>query len=103
MDFSVEALSHVRYGRIGRAEIRERFPGPAFLDLVSRLLIAERRDADDVSLRQQRCGADENSDADDVGDAWLRREKMRIKEGQGRLLRFSFNPSGYVLAGHIHR
>lgn len=54
-EFSVQALTDVRYSRIRRGEVRELFPGPEFLNLVSRLLIAERRDADDqlVDLGQR--------------------------------------------------
>ena len=55
LDFSVQALTDVRYSRVSRDKVRERFPGPEFLGLISRLLIAERRDADDqlVDLGQR--------------------------------------------------
>ena len=50
-----QALTDVRYSRVSRDKVRERFPGPEFLGLISRLLIAERRDADDqlVDLGQR--------------------------------------------------
>ena len=55
LDFSVQALTDVRYSRVSRDKVRERFPGPECLGLISRLLIAERRDADDqlVDLGQR--------------------------------------------------
>lgn len=46
LDFSVQALTAVRYGEIARGQLRERLSPPAFLDLVSQLLVAGQAEAD---------------------------------------------------------